>query len=197
VPRSLFFEDIDSEVTSAVEAAIEVLRKITKSVTDITLPPLPPVLPVMGVEAYAYHSKWINESPSRYFPSTRDRIIGNAAGVKAEVYAEALRETNLLRRQTSEHFSDIDLLITPTMPFPAQTIARSKDFDPKGIRNVSPFNILGLPTISIPCGFTSSGLPIGLQISGSPFGESAVLALAHAYERETDWHRRRPKLLPA
>jgi aspartyl-tRNA(Asn)/glutamyl-tRNA(Gln) amidotransferase subunit A len=62
------------------------------------------------------------------------------------------------------------------------------------LRNTSPFDIYGLPTISIPCGFTSSGLPIGMQISGPPFGELQVLALAHAYEQATDWHTRRPEI---
>ena len=60
------------------------------------------------------------------------------------------------------------------------------------LRNTQPFDIFGLPTISVPCGFTRSGLPIGLQISGPPWGEPAVLALAHAYEQATDWHTRRP-----
>jgi aspartyl-tRNA(Asn)/glutamyl-tRNA(Gln) amidotransferase subunit A len=65
------------------------------------------------------------------------------------------------------------------------------------LRNTSPFNVLGLPAISVPCGFTTSGLPIGLQIVGAPFAETTVLALAHAYERETEWHQRHPKLNPA
>ena len=63
------------------------------------------------------------------------------------------------------------------------------------IRNTAPFNVYGLPTISIPCGFTSSGLPIGMQISGPRFGEAKVLALAHAYEQATDWHTRRPHVV--
>jgi aspartyl-tRNA(Asn)/glutamyl-tRNA(Gln) amidotransferase subunit A len=60
--------------------------------------------------------------------------------------------------------------------------------------NTAAFDIYGLPTISVPCGFSSSGLPIGLQISGNHFAESTVLALAHAYEQATEWHRRRPTL---
>jgi aspartyl-tRNA(Asn)/glutamyl-tRNA(Gln) amidotransferase subunit A len=197
VPPSLFFENLDSEVARAVEAAMGVLRKITNSVVETKLPPLPPTRPILGPEAYAYHSKWIVESPDRYQSFTRNRIIAFAADVKAPAYAEALRQTNLLRREITKVFSSLNLLSTPTMPRPAETFAQSKDFDPIGIRNTSPFDILGLPTISVPCGFTSSGLPIGLQISGAPFAESTVLALAHAYERETEWHRRHPKLTPA
>jgi len=65
------------------------------------------------------------------------------------------------------------------------------------IRNTSPFDVLGLPAISIPCGFTASGLPIGLQIVGAPFAESTVLALAYAYERKSEWHKRHPTVNPA
>ena len=196
IPRALFYENLDPEVAKAVEQAVDDLRKFCNSVTETKLPPTPSIVPIVGAEAYAYHAKWIAESPDRYQSFTRDRIIG-LADVKAPAYAEALRQTNLLRREITKEFSRVDLLITPTMPRPAETFAQSKNFDPIGIRNTSPFDILGLPTISVPCGFTNSGLPIGLQISGAPFAESTVLALARAYERETEWHRRRPELTPA
>lgn len=198
VPRSPFFENLHPEVAEAVETAIGVLRKITKSVAEVKVPqPAPMLLPITGTEAYAYHSKWIAESPSLYQPFTRDRIIQFAAGVKASDYAEDIRQTNLLRREIVKVFSNVDLVITPTMPRPAETFAESKNFDPLGIQNTSPFDIFGLPAISVPCGFTSSGLPIGLQIAGGPWAESTVLALAHAYERETEWHKRHPKLTAA
>jgi aspartyl-tRNA(Asn)/glutamyl-tRNA(Gln) amidotransferase subunit A len=196
VPRTPFFDSLDSEVAKAVEQTIEDLRKITGSLIEATLPPAPSVMPIVGAEAYAYHSKWITASPERYQSVTRERIIGSS-DAKASAYSELLRQTNLLRREITKEFSRVDLLITPTMPRPAETFAQSKNFDPLGIRNTSPFDIFGLPTISVPCGFTRSGLPIGLQVSGAPVAESTVLALAHAYERETEWHRRRPELTPA
>jgi aspartyl-tRNA(Asn)/glutamyl-tRNA(Gln) amidotransferase subunit A len=196
VPRSPFFENLDPEVAKAVETAIGVLRKISSHVTEPALPPtFPLVLAITGPEAYAYHAKSIAESPNRYQPSTRDRIIQLAANVTAPAYADALRQTNLLRREIKKVFSNVDLLITPTMPKPAETFAESKNFDSLGLQNTSPFDIFGLPTISVPCGFTTSGLPIGLQMSGAPFSESTVLALAHAYERETEWHKRHPMLV--
>jgi aspartyl-tRNA(Asn)/glutamyl-tRNA(Gln) amidotransferase subunit A len=197
VPRSPFFENLDPEVAKAVETAIGVLRSISSHFVEATLPPtFPLLLPIIGPEAYAYHAKSIAESPDRYQPFTRDRIIQFAKDVTAPAYADALRQTNLLRREIKEMFSSIDLLITPTMPKPAETFADSKNFDRVGLQNTSPFDILGLPTISVPCGFTESGLPIGLQISGAPFAESSVLSLAHAYEHETEWHERRPRLPP-
>jgi aspartyl-tRNA(Asn)/glutamyl-tRNA(Gln) amidotransferase subunit A len=197
IPRSPFFEDLNPEVAKAVEEAIGVLRKITKSVIDTKLPQPPSTIPIIGTEAYAYHSKWIAESPGLYQPFTRQRIIQFAAGVKASDYAEALRQTNLLRREIVNVFASVDLLITPTMPRPAGTLAESGNFDPIGVRNTSPFDIFGLPAISVPCGFTNSGLPIGLQIAGAPWAEPTVLALAHAYERETEWHKKHPKLAGA
>jgi len=197
IPRSPFFENLHPEVAKAVGVAIEVLRKIAKSEAEIELPPTAPLLPIVGTEAYAFHSKWIAESPNLYQPSTRDRIIQLAADVKAPVYAQALRETYLLRREITKAFSNVDLLITPTMPRPAETFAESKNFDVLGLQNTSPFDIFGLPTITVPCGFTNAGLPIGLQIAGAPFAESTVLALAHAFERETEWHKRHPQLTPA
>jgi aspartyl-tRNA(Asn)/glutamyl-tRNA(Gln) amidotransferase subunit A len=194
LPRAMFYEGLNPEVARAVETAIGVLRKMTQNVTETNLPPLPSRLPIIGAEAYAYHTKWIAESPGLYQPFTRDRIIANAAGVKAPEYADALHETQVLRREITKSFASVDLLITPTMVGPAESLADTRNFDAKGIRNTLPFDILGLPTISVPCGFTNSGLPIGLQISGAPWAEGTVLALAQAYERETEWHKRRPKL---
>ncbi len=198
LPRSPFYENLDPEVAKAVETAISVLSKLTKGARDAALPPtFGLMLTITGAEAYAYHAKMIVESPGKYQPITRDRMIQLGANMKAPVYAAALRQTNLLRREITKTFSNVDLLITPTMPHPAESLAHSSDFDKVGLQNTSPFDVFGLPTISVPCGFTKAGLPIGLQISGAPFAESTVLALAHAYERETEWHKRHPKLAPA
>jgi aspartyl-tRNA(Asn)/glutamyl-tRNA(Gln) amidotransferase subunit A len=197
VPRSPFFDDLDGEVATAVEAAIRLLRKISAGVRSVKLPPVPSVIAIVGPEAYAYHASWIAQSPERYQPMTRERIIGFTADVKAPAYAAALHQTSLLRRSISQLFAQVDLLITPTMARTPESFEHSASFEPIGIRNTSPFNIFGLPSISIPCGFTRSGLPIGLQISGAPFAESTVLALAQAYERATEWHLRQPALTPA
>ena len=91
----------------------------------------------------------------------------------------------------------MDLLIAPTVPNPPLPITEGANQSMVYLRNTSPFNVLGLPAISVPCGFTTAGLPIGLQISGAPFAESTVLSLAQAYERETDWHTKHPKLASA
>ena len=150
-----------------------------------------------SVESYAYHSQWIAESPEKYQAATRERIVRNSAEIKAPAYAQARRQLDLLRREIKKVFASVDLLITPTLPSPPVVIAEGANPTAVSIRNTSPFNVLGLPAISVPCGFTTSGLPIGFQFVGAPFAESTVLALAHAYERETEWHKRHPKVNPA
>jgi aspartyl-tRNA(Asn)/glutamyl-tRNA(Gln) amidotransferase subunit A len=105
-----------------------------------------------------------------------------------------------LRRAVSSVFSSVDLLITPTTPILPATIqeaANSSGVPPAGgvassLRNTQPFDVYGLPSISLPCGFSRGGLPIGLEISGPPLGEPMVLALAQAYEQATEWHRHHP-----
>jgi aspartyl-tRNA(Asn)/glutamyl-tRNA(Gln) amidotransferase subunit A len=199
VPRTPFFEGLDPEIAKAVDNAIEVLRKLTATVGEVKLPsttiPIDEIyVKVRSVEGYAYHSQWITESPEKYQAVTRERISRNAAEIKAPVYAQARRELDLLRRQIKKVFTTVDLLAMPTLPTPPGAIAQGAE---PSIRNTSPFDVLGLPAISVPCGFTTSGLPIGLQIVGAPLAESTVLALAHAYERETEWHKRHPKVNPA
>lgn len=216
IPRTPFFNNIDPEVASAVETAIEVLRKLTASVADVKLPT--PVNPaqVWDAEIYAYHSKWIKESPQLYQPQTRAAILRSGQET-AETYAKALWNMQLQRREIRKAFADIDLLITPTEPGVAGLIpnpgnagasAQAGRGDGAGAGgrggggrgggsavNTSPFDVWGLPTITVPCGFSPSGLPIGLQITGAPFAEGTVLSLAHAYEQATKWHTRRPKLI--
>ncbi len=193
IPRSPFFENLDSEVAAAVETAIGVLRKLTKSAVDVELPNLPNTRLILETEAYAYHSKWIAASPDQYQPLTRERIL-TGAHFHAADYAEALRQMNLLRRQISQVFADVDVLVTPTMVSTAESFAESRNFQRFGLRNTSPFDAYGVPVITVPCGFSAAGLPIGLQIGGAPFAEPTVLALARAYERDTEWHTRHPKL---
>jgi len=196
IPRTPFYDNLDGEVGRAAETAIGVLRKMCRSVTEPAFPRMSELfVPIVGSEAYAYHAKWVAESPEKYQAMTRERIIQLGGDVKAGVYAEALRRTYLLRREIVKTFADVDLLITPTMPGTAETMADSRDFEKhNGLQNTSPFDITGLPTISVPCGFTSAGLPIGMQISGAPWAETTVLALAHAYERATEWRKKRPRL---
>ncbi|MBZ5601708.1 MAG: amidase [Acidobacteriia bacterium] len=195
IPRTVFYEKLDPEIEAAANAAIEVLRKLTSGARDVELPAIGN-LPVLGAEAYSYHLPYFSKTPELYQPMTRDRLERNAH-VTADAYIRGRRDLDRLRREVTAVFSSVDLLITPTTPVPPSPIEGSgSDITAGGasssLRNTSPFDVYGLPTISVPCGFTASGLPIGIQISGPNFAEARVLALAHAFEQATTWHTRRP-----
>ena len=206
VLRTTFFDDLDAEIAKAMSVAIEVLRKVAAEVRD-SVSPLAAVslyeiwTRVAGAESYTYHSRWLAESPEKYQAATRRRLTTptnagvqgqNSAELKASEYLQARRQLDVLRREIRKLFADVDLLITPTMPSSPVPIAQGADPAAVSIRNTSPFDVLGLPAISVPCGFSTAGLPIGLQIVGAPFAASTVLALAHAYEQATEWHPRMP-----
>lgn len=200
VPRKFFYEDLDPEVASAVEQALHTLVAISGAVREIKLD-VPTDRTLQSAESYAYHAPFVSRSPELYQPETLNRILKGAdiSGEEVEQRRSELRE---IRREIDKVFESIDVLITPTTPVPAPTIAELKEnpdlLRPRELlllRNTRPVNVWGLPAISVPCGFTTSGLPIGLQIIGPHWQEERVLQLAFAYEQATDWHRRSPRLI--
>jgi aspartyl-tRNA(Asn)/glutamyl-tRNA(Gln) amidotransferase subunit A len=200
VPRAVFYETLDPEIERAINGALDVLRGLTAETRDVVLPAYQ-VPPVAGAEAYAFHAPYFTKTPELYQPMTRRRLEAGSR-VSAAAYIDGRRLVDRLRRDIRTVFTSVDLLITPTtalMPTTVDEALNDTSTPPAGsvaitLRNTQPFDIYGTPAISVPCGFSSAGLPIGLTISGPPLGEPAVLALAHAYEQATDWHRRRPSL---
>jgi aspartyl-tRNA(Asn)/glutamyl-tRNA(Gln) amidotransferase subunit A len=196
IARRPFFDNLNPEVAKAIDAAMAVLRKITASTEDVELPPVGNAATLWGSEAYAYHKPWITQSPEKYQPSTRAQLQRTATANGAE-YAQARRDLDKVRRDIKKVFTKVDLLIAPTMKTPPALLsapAGGGGGGGGGGNNNVAFDMYGVPSISVPCGFTTSGLPIGLQISGPHFGEMNVLALAHAYEQATEWHKRKPNL---
>jgi aspartyl-tRNA(Asn)/glutamyl-tRNA(Gln) amidotransferase subunit A len=191
LPRKPFFDNLNPDVGRAMDAALAVLGKLTASMKDVDFPRAPGG-PIMGTEAYAYHAQYITKTPELYQPPVRAQVQ-NGANTRPEVYVRAIRDLALARRDIKKSFTDVDLLVLPTMADPPFKIEVGLTRNVSA-RNTSVFDVFGIPVISIPCGFTSAGLPIGLQIAGAPWAEPTVLALAHAYEQATDWHNRRPKL---
>ena len=191
LPQRAFFDNLDVDVADAVQEALGVFEELVASTADVVLPPTGPANRVWAPEALAYHAKWIAESPDKYQPGTRQALL-NAKTADAAQYALAVREVEQARRDIVTTFSAVDVLVTPTMKTPAPPLEGGPPGG--GGNNNAVFDIFGLPTISVPCGFSRLGLPIGLSISGAPWAESTVLALAAAYERATDWHTRRPPL---
>ena len=194
VARTPFFNGLNPEVAKALDEAIAVLRKLTARVVDVQVPDGGNIAAVWNAEIYAYHLPWITKTPELYQEATRNLIQG-AGKANAATYAQARRQLDVARREIKNVFATVDLLITPTQRTVAQPISGPNEpGGAGGLYNTAAFDIFGLPTITVPCGFSAAGLPIGLQISGNHFAESTVLALAHAYEQATEWHKRRPTL---
>ena len=206
IPRAYFYEGLHPEIQAAMDAALSVLKKLTASQRDIGplassdayTSILDPYRAILAAEAYAYHQEWIAKTPAFYQAETLKRIRAGA-DVATPAYIHARRKLGEIRRFASKAFDTVDLLVTPTAPVPPFTISellgdldtlRTKEL--LTLHNTRPFNMLGLPTISVPCGFTRAGLPMGMQITGPPSGEATVLRLAYAYERETEWHTHHP-----
>jgi aspartyl-tRNA(Asn)/glutamyl-tRNA(Gln) amidotransferase subunit A len=199
VPRAYFFEGLDAEIQSAVKQALSVLTTLGADIREIELD-VPTDRTVQSAESYAYHAEHVARTPEFYQPETLRRIR-TGADVNATDYIHHRREFEKARREIGKVFEDVDVFITPTTPVPPPTIAELKE-DPDRLRpteilllrNTRPVNVWGLPAISVPCGFTSGGLPIGLQIVGPHWGEALVLQTAQRYEQATDWHKGRPQL---
>jgi aspartyl-tRNA(Asn)/glutamyl-tRNA(Gln) amidotransferase subunit A len=196
-PREFFFADLDPEIESATNQALTVLGKLTAGIREVSLPAnnmetLRDV--VRAAEAYAYHREYVTKTPELYQALTLKRIRAGA-DVTTPAYIQGRRDLAQVRRMAAKWLDSVDVMVTPTIPIPPAAISdpHADDILPE-VRNTSPFNVNGWPAISLPCGFTSQGLPIGLQIIGPHGGESVVLQLAHAYEQATEWHKRRPQL---
>jgi aspartyl-tRNA(Asn)/glutamyl-tRNA(Gln) amidotransferase subunit A len=196
LPRSYFFDDLDLEVAAAMEHALRGISTLVAEIKEVQLE-VSTDRTIPAAEAYAYHAENVAKTPELYQPETVRRIR-SGEGVSAADYIRRRRELEEVRRSIGQIFADVDVLVTPTVPMPAPAIADLKA-DPDGLRptelkllrNTRPFNVWGLPAISVPCGFTQSGLPIGLQIAGPHWREDLVLRFAHAYEQATAWHKRR------
>ena len=194
--RKPFFDDLDPDVERAMNEALKRFSNLVSDVIEVDLPPAPAA--VQAPEVYAVHSKYFSTSPELYGRWMRARLE-LATSISTVAYIEARQELDRLRRSIGDIFSKVDLLVTPTTPVPPITIREALNMSPTPagevwLWNTRPFNAYGWPTISIPCGFTQTGLPIGLQISGPNFSEGSLLSFARAFEQATPEHRRTPDL---
>jgi aspartyl-tRNA(Asn)/glutamyl-tRNA(Gln) amidotransferase subunit A len=199
VPRRFFYDDLDPEIAAATECALATLEQLGGQIVEFDLP-IPTDRTLQNAESFAVHAENIVRSPQLYQPETLRRIR-NGEHISREEIANAERELQALRRSIGSIFDQVDVLVTPTTPIAAPEIAELKQHPdrlrPREIlllRNTRPVNVWGLPAISVPCGFTTGDLPIGLQIIGAWGDEARVLKVAHAYEQATTWHERVPKL---
>jgi aspartyl-tRNA(Asn)/glutamyl-tRNA(Gln) amidotransferase subunit A len=195
IPREYFFDDLDPEVASAMEHALHGIETLVADIREVKLD-VPTDRTLQAAESFAYHAESVAKNPDQYQPETLRRIRTGEKVTAAE-YSQKRRELEQARRSIVSVFAEVDVLVTPTTPIPAPSIAELRatpealrPAELKLLRNTRPWNVWGLPAISLPCGFTQGGLPIGLQIAGPPWREDLVLRLAHAYEQATAWHKR-------
>ena len=196
IVRHLFFDDVDPEIDNVINEALKEISKLSSDVVEIDLPPAPAA--VQGPEVYAIHAKSLATSPHLYGRWIQERLE-QAAAVDTVAYVEARQELDRVRRFIGDVFEEVDFLVTPTSPVPPITIEEALKMSPPPagelwLRNTRQFNAYGLPALSIPCGFTRAGLPIGLQLSGPNFGEASLLSFAYAFERANPEHTRAPAL---
>lgn len=210
VPTNAFLPGADPAVLAALEAALKVLEARGATVIRLELPLMDAVAAYGGVisrvEGAAIHAKWMRERAQEYAVHLSGRMYPGYA-IPGTYYVEALsRRGPILRAFAAEVFAKIDLLATPTIPTALPTLAET-DIDAAETTgnpadtvhrflavsvNTRPFNYLGLPSVSAPCGFDANAMPVGLQLTGRPFAEARVLKAADAFQRDTDWHTRRP-----
>ncbi len=224
VPKEYFIEGMDREVASAIHQAIETLRRLGATVTEISLPHTEYAVATYYILAtaeassnlarfdgvrYGYRTSQARDLLEMYMksrqegfgPEVKRRImLGTyvlSAGYYDAYYKKAQQVRTLIKRDFDEAYKTVDVIVTPTAPTPAFRFGE-KSADPlqmylSDIFTIS-VNLAGIPAISIPCGFSSGGLPIGLQILGRPFDEEGIFRVASAFEQATDFHQRRPPL---
>ena len=199
VPRDFFFDGLADEIAAAMEHSLDVFRDLGAEIRDVKSE-VTTDRTLSSAEAWAFHEPMVSKSPELYHPETLRRIK-SGEGISAAMVRRAREELELSRQQIQDIFKEIDVLLTPTVPIPPPAIAdlrqHPENLRPQELimlRNTRPFNVWGIPTISIPCGFTSAGLPIGLQLAGPAWREDRVLQVAQAYERTNSWHERMPMI---
>jgi aspartyl-tRNA(Asn)/glutamyl-tRNA(Gln) amidotransferase subunit A len=206
VPTNYFFDDVDPEVDSAVREAIGVLEAQGATLREVEIPYADKMMAVeFGVlvpEASAYHQEMLRQSGEHYTDDVRVFLEAGET-VLATQYIKALRVRTLVQQAFRRAFEGLDAIVCPTLPAAAAEVGQETFTFPGGTRTAvidawvhhsAPGNVTGLPALSVPCGFTSAGLPIGLQVIGRPFDEAGVLRVGQAHESATDWGTRRPPL---
>ena len=209
VERAHFFYDgVTEDTRRAVETVLETLQGLGATIVDVDLPELawsPQVLmTILGAEASTFHRRWLRERPHDYDPATR-RALEMGEFIPATHYLLAQRARSLLRRRMANLFSAfrLDVLLSPTLPMttvPLQDrFAERADFPGESpavssVHHTFSANLTGQPAMSIPCGLSSSQLPIGFQLMGRPFDEAMLFRVARAYEREHAWSTMRPEV---
>lgn len=202
--EGLLFEDLDPEVERAVRGCAPVFRELGAHVGALDFPEARAAMArpsvISQVEGYAVNAAHLEQQAEALDPVVRDRMRPGGA-VRAVEYRNQLRDLVPLRQQAARRFADVDVLLAPTCMIPARPLAEvDADFETymryagNYLRNCFVGNLLNLCAVSVPCGFTAAGLPVGLMIYAAPFREDTALRAAQAFEQATPWHTRHPEL---
>jgi aspartyl-tRNA(Asn)/glutamyl-tRNA(Gln) amidotransferase subunit A len=207
IPTNFFFDGADADVVRAFEIAMKALEARGARTVRIEIPHMDAVATygavISRVEGSTIHANWMRERPQDFSIALGARFYAGLS-IPAAYYLEALsRRGPILRAIGKEVFDKVNVFATPTVRVKVPTLAAT-DIDagaPGAVGasnilsvNTRAINYMGLPAVSVPCGFDGDGLPIGFQIVGRPFSEDRILKVADAFQHETDWHTRRPKL---
>ena len=206
-PTTYFYEGVGEEVRAALADSLAVLRSLGAEIVELPMPPslhevaeLHPL--VMKAEGAANHGTWMRERGADYSDQVRNRLQAGFF-IPATDYIQAIKvRGRLLDEFAGSVFTRVDVLHTPLLPMPVPTIAETMPSSGPAYlervvsltRNTKVVNYLGLPAMSVPCGFSGSGLPIAFQLIGRPFDEARLFQVGHAYESATPWHRMAPSL---
>ena len=207
-PKDFFFERIHPEIRGAIEAAAKTFQTLGARIEEISLSHLSPAVDratnIVVAEANYYHES------EGYYPARSEEYGDDVRGhlewghnLRAVDYLGGLEARRTVIQDFARALERVDAILAPVSPIPAPPIGlgqirapgeRETSVRAELLRLTRPANVAGIPALSIPCGFTSDGLPIGLQLMGRRWGEARLLAIARAYEEATDWHLRHPAL---
>ena len=205
VPSAFYVDDLDAEVAGVLDATIATFKREGARIVQVDLPDQRQLSGaaqlVLAAEAAAFHKRWMIERPQDYSPQVLMRLQ-NGLAIPAVTYLEAMRWRGPALAAHLAATEGVDAVIAPVSPVPAPTIAESDVGNTPDAaamlqrltRFTRPINYLGLPSLSVPSGFTRAGLPVGLQLVGRSFDEARILRIGAAFQRATDFHDRVPQL---
>jgi aspartyl-tRNA(Asn)/glutamyl-tRNA(Gln) amidotransferase subunit A len=204
--ETLFFDDVDPEIVAAVRATGDVFGRLGAPVGKVVTPEVAEMWadkarPLLGAaEACAVNGEFLDKHFDSLDPVVAHRMIAGRE-LRAPDYFATIRRMAGLRARVKETILDVDAVLVPTTLAPPRPIAEIDvsretymDANMRYLRNTTLGNMLNLCAVSVPCGFTRAGLPIGLMVYAKPFQEETALRVAYAYEQATEWHQRRPDL---
>jgi aspartyl-tRNA(Asn)/glutamyl-tRNA(Gln) amidotransferase subunit A len=203
IPKQYFFSHLQPDVRQALSAALAIFEQLRADICEVSLKGMGSTAPlaadITAGEALAYHAKWLKQKPQKYGEDVRSRLE-QSMNMSALTYIQAQRKRAEYAEMMDQALNSVHLLLTPTLPVTAPRIDQKyvqignmqEDVRPVLLSLTRPANLSGLPAVSLPCGFSSKGLPIGLQLIGRRYDELTILRAGYAYESATSWHNRFP-----